>query len=69
MLIINEEAYNYNYFAAKNLSELYSLGWLRSKKEAISNGGNDFENALTDALNYQKYWNTPRKNIKIKALY
>ena len=55
MLIINEEAYNYNYFAAKNLSELYSLGWLRSKKEAISNGGKDFENALTDALNYQKY--------------
>ena len=52
MLIINEEAYNYNYFAAKNLSELYSLGWLRSKKEAIIKGDKDFQNALNDALNY-----------------
>ena len=35
------------------MSELYSLGWLRSKKEAIINGDNCFQNALNDALNYQ----------------
>ena len=39
------------YFAVKNLPELYSLGWLRSKKEAIINDDNDFQNALDDALN------------------
>ena len=41
------------YFAVKNLSELYSLGWLRSKKEAIINNDNNFQNALHNALNYQ----------------
>ena len=38
LLMINNEANNCYYFAVKNLSELYSLGWLRSKKEAIING-------------------------------
>ena len=51
--MINDEAKNCYYFAVKNLSELYSLGWLRSKKEAIINGDNCFQNALNDALNYQ----------------
>ena len=51
--MINDEAQNCYYFAVKNLSELYSLGWLRSKKEAIINGDNCFQNALNDALNYQ----------------
>ena len=51
--MINGEAQNCYYFAVKNLSELYSLGWLRSKKEAIINGDNCFQNALNDALNYQ----------------
>ena len=32
LLMINDEAKNCFYFAVKNLSELYSLGWLRSKK-------------------------------------
>ena len=41
------------YFAVKNLAELFSLGWLRSKKEAIINGDNDFKTSLNDALNYQ----------------
>ena len=40
------------YFAVKNLSELYSLGWLRSKEETI-NGDNNFQNVLDDALNCQ----------------
>ena len=41
------------YFAVKNLSEVYSLGWVRSKKEAIINGNHRFQNALNVALNYQ----------------
>ena len=51
--MINDETNNCYYFAVKNLSELNSLGWLRSKKEAIINGDNDFKNSLNDALNYQ----------------
>ena len=54
LLMINDEAKNCYYFAVKNLSELYSLGWLRGKKEAIINGDNTFQKALDDALNYQK---------------
>ena len=59
LLMINNEANNCYYFAVKNLPELYSLGWLRSKKEAINNGDNDFQNTLDDALNYQnieRHW-------------
>ena len=51
LLMINNEANNCCYFAVKNLSELYSLGWLKSQKEAIINGDNDFQYALEDALN------------------
>ena len=29
--MINDEANNFDYFGVKNLSELYSLGWLKSK--------------------------------------
>ena len=53
LLMINDQTNNCYYFAVKNLSELNSLGWLRSKKEAIINGDNDFKNSLNDALNYQ----------------
>ena len=42
LLMINDEAKNCYYFSVKNLSELYSLGWLRSKNEAIINGDNCF---------------------------
>ena len=35
LLMINDEANNYYYFAIKNLLELNSLGWLRGKKEVI----------------------------------
>ena len=43
--MINDEANNYYNVAVKNLSELNSSGQLRSKKEAIINGDNDFQNA------------------------
>ena len=66
LLMINNEANNCYYFAVKNLSELYSLGWLRSKKEAIINGNNDFQNALDDALNYQNIERDPQRISKIK---
>ena len=64
--MINDEAQNCYYFAVKNLSELYSLGWLRSKKEAIINGDNCFQNALNDALNYQNIEKDPQRISKIK---
>ena len=48
LLIIYDEAKNCYYFAVKNLSELYSLGWLRGRKEAIINGDNTFQKALDD---------------------
>ena len=38
--MINDEANNCYYFAVKNFSELYSLGWLMGKKEAIINSYN-----------------------------
>ena len=66
LLMINDEANTCYYFAVKNLSELYSLGWLRSKKEAIINGDNCFQNALNDALNYQKIEENPQRISKIK---
>ena len=67
LLMINGEANNCYYFAVKNLSELYSLGWLRSKKEAIINGDNEFQNALDDALNYQNIEKHPQRISKLKA--
>ena len=45
LLMINDEANNYYYFAVKNLSELNSSGWLRGKKETTSTTYNDFEDA------------------------
>ena len=47
--MINDEAKNCFSFVVKNLSELYSLGSFRSKKEAVINGNNCFQNALNDA--------------------
>ena len=64
--MINNEANNCYYFAVKNLSELYSLGWLRSKKEAIINGDNNFQNALEDALNYQNIERDPQRISKLE---
>ena len=64
--MVNDEANNCYYFAVKNLSELYSLGWLRGEKEAIINGDNDFQNALGDALNYQTIEKTLERISKLK---
>ena len=64
--MINNEANNCYYFAVKNQSELYSLDWLRSKKEAIINGDSDFQNALNDALNYQNIETHPERISKLK---
>ena len=66
LLMINDEANNCYYFAAKNLSELNSLRWLRAKKEAIINGDADFEDALDDALNYQTIEKDPQRISKLK---
>ena len=64
--MINDEANNCYYFAVKNLPKLNSLGWLMSKKEAIINGDNDFQNALDDALNYQTIEKDPQRISKLK---
>ena len=68
--MVNNKANNCYYFALKNLSELYYLGWLRSKNKSMINDDNNFQNALDDdALNYQNIERDPQKNIKIKTLY
>ena len=70
--MINDEANNCYYFAIKNLSELNTSGWLRAKKEAISNNNNNndnnngFQNALDDALNYQNIETHPERISKLK---
>ena len=54
------------YFAVKNLSELFFLGWLRGKKEALINNDNSFQNILNDVLNYQTIETNPERILKIK---
>ena len=66
LLMVNDEAEQCYYFAVKNLLELYSLGWLKSKKEAIIKGDNCFWNALNDTLNYQNIENDPQGISKIE---
>ena len=50
LLMINDEANKYYYFAIKNLSELNSLGWLRGKKELTNNNNNNNINNFQSAL-------------------
>ena len=64
--MISSKANNYNYFAVKKLSEFNSSGWLRGKKETITSGDNDFQNALDGALNYQSTENDPQRISKLK---
>ena len=64
--MINNEANTCYYFAVKYLSELYSLSWLRNKKETIINGDNDFQNALDDVLSYQNIERDPERISKLK---
>ena len=56
----------YYYFAVKSKLELYSSEWLRSKKEAITNGDNCIQNALNDALDYQKIKKYPQEISKLQ---
>ena len=68
LLMINDEAEKCYYFAVKNLLELYSFEWLRSKKAAMINDGNDFQNALNDALDYQTLKKPHKKYQKLSLI-
>ena len=65
LLMINDDDEKY-YFNVKRKLELYSSEWLRSKKESITNEDNCFQNALNDALDYQRIKKDPQKIQKIK---
>ena len=56
----------YYYFAVKSKLELYSSEWLRSKKESITDEDNCIQNALVDALDYQRIKKDPQEISKIK---
>ena len=64
--MINNERNNCYYSAVKDLSELNSLGWLKSKTESIITDDNHFKNALNDALNYQIIETHPGRISKLK---
>ena len=63
--MINDDE-KYYYFAVKSKLELYSSEWLRSKKESITNEDNCFQNALNDALDYQRIKKDPQEISKLK---
>ena len=65
MLRINDNK-KYYYFAVKSKWKLYSSEWLRSKKGSISNEDNCFQNALNDALDYQRIKKDPQEISKLK---
>ena len=64
--MINDDTDEKCYFGVKSKLELYSSEWLRSKKESITNGDNCFQNALNDALDYQRIKKDPQKISKLK---
>ena len=66
LLMINDDE-KYYYFAVKSKLELYSTEWLRSKKESITNGDYCFQNALVDALDYQRIKKDLQEILKIKS--
>ena len=65
--MINDDAEKFYHFAVKSKLELYSPEWLRNKKQAdkIINGGNCFQNALNDALNYRNIKKDHQRMAKI----
>ena len=65
LLMINDDDEKY-YFAVKSKLELYSSEWLRSKKESITNGDNCLQDALSDALDYQRIKKDSQKISKLK---
>ena len=68
-LMVIDKAKKCYYFDVKNLLELYSSKWLRSKKATIINNDNFFQNALKDALKYQNIENKPQRILKIKPYF
>ena len=56
----------YYYFTVKSKLELQSTEWLRCKKESITNEDNCFQNALNDALDYQRIKKDLQKISKLK---
>ena len=67
LLMINDDAEKYYYFAVKKI-ELYSSEWLKNKKEAIINGDNCFQNALNDAVDYERVKKDPQKYQKLSQI-
>ena len=67
--MINAQAGKCLYFTVKNLLELYSFEWLRSKKAAIINNDGCFQNYLNDALNYQNIEEKPQIIPKMKPYF
>ena len=65
--MINDDAEKYYYLAVKSKLELYSSERLRNKKVAMTNGDNCFQNALNDALDYQRIKRDPQKTSKMKT--
>ena len=63
LMINNDEKY---YFAVKSKLELYSSEWLRGKKKSVTNEDNCFQNALDDALDYQRIKKDPQEILKLK---
>ena len=67
MLLINDDE-KYYYFVIKSKLELYSSKWLRNKKQSITNGDDCFQNALNDALDYQRIKKDPQKYQKVSRI-
>ena len=63
LMINDDEKY---YFAVKSKLELYSSEWLRGKKKSVTNEDNCFQNALDDALDYQRIKKDPQEILKLK---
>ena len=55
-----------SYFAVKNNLELYSSEWLGSRKESVTDEDNYFQNALDDALDYQRIKKDLQEISKLK---
>ena len=68
LLMINDDVEKCYYFAVKSKLELYSSEWLRNKKEAIINGDNCFQNALNDAVDYERVKKDPQKYQKLSQI-
>ena len=68
LLMINDGAEKYYYFAVKKI-EFHSSELLKNKKEAIINGDNCFQNALNDAVDYERVKKDPQKYQKLSQIF